>query len=103
VVLKDNFGEATEAVVNLETALSAVFNMREQADTKRIKINRGTATISNAANGEVTYQWQAGDTDTSGIYDAEVEVTWSDGDPETFPSGPSAGTFWEILISDEIA
>jgi hypothetical protein len=102
VVLKDDFGEATEAVVNLTTATSAFFNMRLVGGA--VKINRGSAAITNAAGGEVTYSWGTADTDTVGAYEAEVEIVWNDGKPETFPGGPSAGgSYFQITITDDIA
>lgn len=102
VVLKDNFGEAGEAVVDLTAATAAVFNMRA-ASGGAVKISRGACTISNAAGGEVTYAWAATDTDTVGEYEAEVEVTWNDGKAETFPGGPTAGSYFDITITDDIA
>lgn len=102
VVLKDDFGEPSEAIVNLTTATSAVFNMRAE-NAGAVKINRGTAAITNAAGGEVTYNWVAGDTDTVGAFEAEVEILWNDGKAETFPGGPSAESYWEITITDDIA
>ena len=106
VVLKDDFGEPTEAVVDLTNAGhvsgTAFFNMRV-AGGGAVKINRGTASITNAAGGEVTYNWGAADTDTAGSYEAEVEIIWNDGKPETFPNGPTAGSYFEITITDDIA
>lgn len=102
VVLKDDFGEATEAVVNLTTATSAVFNMRA-ASGGATKITRGSASISNAAGGEVTYAWGTADTNTAGAYEGEVEIIWNDGKAETFPGGPGGGNYWEITITDDIA
>lgn len=102
VVLKDDFGEPSEAIVNLTTATSAVFNMRA-ANGGAVKITRGSAAISNAAGGEVTYAWGTADTDTVGDFEAEVEVTWNDGKAETFPGGPAGGSYWEVTISDDIA
>jgi hypothetical protein len=80
VVLKDNFGEVGETVVNLTTAGTAYFNMR-------------------AASG--------GAVNTAGDYEAEVEVLWNDGKPETFPGGRN-GTdddtgYWPIRVKDDIA
>ena len=97
VLLRDNIGEDDEAAVNLTTATSAVFNMRTQAGTS-LKINRGSATISSAASGEVTYQWGTIDTNTVGDYDAEIEVTWSDGKAETFPND----SYWTVSIVDDL-
>lgn len=102
VVLKDDFGETSESIVNLTTATSAVFNMRD-ATSGTVKVSRGSATISNAAGGEVTYAWGTADTATAGDYVAEVEITWNDGKPETFPGGPAGGSYWEITITDDIA
>ena len=68
VVLKDNFGEANEAIVNLTTASTAVFNMTAMSPGTKV-ISRAGARITNAAGGEVTYCWGtngAGTQDTSG-------------------------------------
>jgi hypothetical protein len=100
-VLKDDFGEVSESIVNLTTATSAFFNMRLVGGA--VKVNRGTATISDAAGGEVTYSWGTADTDTAGAYEAEVEIIWNDGKPETFPGGPAGGSYFEITVTDDIA
>jgi hypothetical protein len=105
VALKDDYGEPSESVVDLTTAGTAFFNMRPEAGGAA-KINRGTATITDAVNGEVTYNWIAGNTDTAGSFQAQVEVIWSDGKPETFPSGPG-GTddgsgYWTVTIHPEL-
>lgn len=44
------------------------------------------ATILNAIEGIVSYDWQDGDTDTSGVHNAEFEVVYADGTKETFPN-----------------
>lgn len=103
VLLRDNYGETTESAVDLTTAGSAVFNMKQASSPGTVKINRGSASITDAPAGEVTYQWGTADTDTAGSYLAEIEVAWNDGKPETFPSGPSGGSYWEITITDDIA
>lgn len=106
VVLKDDFGEISESIVNLTTATSAVFNMRAK-DGGAVKVNRGSATISNAAGGEITYSWGTADTSLAGDFEAEVEVTWNDGKTETFPSGVNgtddATGYWPVRIKDDIA
>lgn len=99
VALKDDFGEATQAAVNLTTATSAVFNMRLRAAPQTVVVSRGSASITNAALGEVTYAWGTLDTNTVGNYDAEVEIVWSDGKAETFPSD----SYWAITIVDDLA
>jgi hypothetical protein len=106
VVLKDDFGQPGETVVNLTTAGTAFFNMRA-ASGGAVKISRGAAVISNAAGGEITYSWGTADTSTPGAYEAEVEVVWNDGKSETFPGGTSgtddATGYWPIRIKDDIA
>jgi hypothetical protein len=108
VVLKDDYGEVSESVVDLTTAGhtsgTAFFNLR--AVDGATKISRGTATITNAAGGEVTYAWGTADTDTAGDFYGQVEIIWNDGKPETFPSGP-AGTddgtgYWPVEIHPEL-
>jgi hypothetical protein len=98
VALKDDFGEQTESPVNLTTASTVVFNMRD-ADTETVVVNRGAATISDANSGEVTYNWGTGDLNTAGAYEAEVEVTWNDGKAETFPNNG----YWDVIVVDDIA
>ena len=46
----------------------------------------------------VKYEWQPGDTDTEGFYDAEFEVTYSDGTVETFPNRG----FITVIISPDL-
>lgn len=99
VGLKDDFGESTESAVDLTTATGAVFNMRLASSPFTVKVNRGSAAITNAAAGEVTYTWGTADTTLNGTFDAEVEIAWADGKVETFPG---AGYF-EVIVWDDIA
>lgn len=108
VNLADNIGEDDEASVNLTTAGTAYFNMRDSGGS--VKVSRGTCTITDAVSGEVTYAWGTADTNTVGSYEAEVEVLWNDGKAETFPGGPSGGdegttnsAYWAVTITDDIA
>lgn len=96
VALKDDFGELTEASVDLTTASAALFSMRSGTT---VKINKAAGTITDAANGEVTYNWGTADTDTAGSYEAELEVTWSDSTVETFPND----SYWDVEVVDDIA
>ena len=50
-----------------------------------VKVNQ-TMTVTDAENGVIQYNWQAGDTDTVGAYYAEFQVTYVDGSVETFPN-----------------
>tara|TARA_B110000858_G_scaffold11968_1_gene12237 strand:- start:437 stop:760 length:324 start_codon:yes stop_codon:yes gene_type:complete len=45
-----------------------------------------TASVISEPNGIVQYNWVAGDTSDIGSYQAEFEVTYSDGNVETFPN-----------------
>ena len=58
-----------------------------KASDGTLKIDRKTAgvVITNAANGEFEYRWQAGDTDTTGTYMIEFEVNPAAGGKFTVP------------------
>jgi hypothetical protein len=57
------------------------------------------ATIVDAVNGIVRYDWVAGDTDTAGVYKGEVEVTTAGSQRVTFPSNG----YITIRVLDDIA
>jgi hypothetical protein len=98
VTLEDNFGQPSEAAVDLTSASSATFSMWDHR-THVVKVNRGTAAISGTISpGQVTYSWGTADVSTAGLYDAEIEVLWNDGKAETFPSGG----YWTVLITEDI-
>lgn len=103
-VLQDDLA-STPTIVNLTTATSVVFNMGTSVAGAlgATKVSRGSATISNAAGGEVTYQWGTADTNAAGDFLAEVEVIWNDGKPETFPGGPTGGKYWAVTVTQDIA
>ena len=85
------------ATVDL-TGASVVFNMRRKGDA--VKVNRAAAMIvTTTGTPTVRYDWNAADTDTAGIYEAEFEVTYSGGAVETFPNSD----FIAVLISGDIA
>lgn len=77
----DNSGTAIDI-----TGADVEFHMIDDADgTEKVNSSSGT-TITDASNGYVQYEWSTGDTDTVGQYDAEFQVTYSDGTIETFPN-----------------
>ena len=42
--------------------------------------------MTDESGGRISYQWLAGDTDTPGVFQVEIEVTFSDETVATFPS-----------------
>lgn len=51
--------------------------------------------------GKVRYDWQVGDTDATGVHNAEWRVTRLDGRKFTVPRGPGQ-TFDTVTIQDEV-
>jgi len=45
----------------------------------------GWGTTNSGSDGIVTYTWSTGDTDSTGVYNAEFKVTWSDDTITWFP------------------
>ena len=56
---------------NLAGAQSVTFKMANSVQQGKV---RQPVIIDDAANGVVSYEWQVGDTDTSGTFFAEFEV-----------------------------
>ena len=56
------------------------------------------ATKVDASNGVVKYEWSEGDTDTAGSFRGEFEVTWDNGEIETFPSD----SYIDIFIKNDL-
>lgn len=71
--LKDGEGGSVDL-----SGATVVFNMEN-------RISRAAAVVTGASTGLVTYNWTAADTSQPGLFDAEFEVTYSDGKVETFP------------------
>lgn len=69
--------------INL-TGASLRFIMAKYNSTE-LKVD-ASATIVTAAEGLIKYDWIIGDTDESGTFKAEFEVTYNDGTIETFPN-----------------
>lgn len=91
--LKDADGVAIDL-----TGATVVFNMRQRSDSS-VKVNRGAVTLVVAASGQVKYPWQAGDTDTVGVFDGEFEITHADTTVQTVPSKD----YIKVVIKDDLA
>lgn len=88
--------DASGTAVNL-TAATVRFHMRAIGATQT-KVN-AAATITDAPNGIVRYNWSASDTNTVGQFQAEFQVTYADGKIETFPND----SYLPVEITDDIA
>jgi len=99
--LLDDYGLPGESAINLTSATSVTFKMRLADTTGTPKIS-DAMTITTAANGRVTYEWQTGDTDTAGTYNVEFEILWTDGTIETVPNGadPDAQYLTVEIVDD---
>lgn len=62
-------------------------------------VQAATATIVDGSAGSVRYSRASGDTDTVGAYQAEFQVTYSDGKIESFPNDG----YIAVEITDDIA
>jgi len=81
------------------TGATARFSMRSRF-TGAIKVNRAVAVVVTATGTPtVRYDWQSADSDTSGSYEAEFEITYAGGAVETFPNSG----FIPVEISGDIA
>lgn len=94
--LQATLKDSNDTAIDLSSA-AVQFHMRKIGSTSA-KIDRA-ATISDADSGIVYYQWQAGDTDTIGSFEAEFQVTFVGGEIETFPNN----RYIQIEITNEIS
>jgi len=84
--------------VNLAGA-AVTFSMRMvDADVHKISAAAAPDADQNANPGLVRYVWQAGDTDTPGVYRAEWVATFT-GKPESFPNS----TYQVVKITAKLA
>lgn len=86
-----------DPAVNLAGA-SVVFNMRHRGGGA-VVVDRVAASVEgDPSEGVVRYDWAAADTAAAGRFEAEFEVTYSDGTVETFPNSD----FIVVQISGDI-
>lgn len=96
--------DTTPAAINLTDATSVTFKMRSAAAAaSSAPVVDEAMTITTAASGRCTYEWQTGDTATAGTYNAEFEILWDDGTIETVPNGADpAAQYLTIVIVDDL-
>lgn len=85
--------------VDLSTATNPKFFMRDARDASAAPKVDASATVSDGANGVLTYAWSSGDTDTAGTYLAEFEVQIG-GRRLTIPNGPQ---LMRVVVKADIA
>ena len=90
--LKDGDGTVIEL-----SGSTVRFHMRPVG--KATSVVDTTATIHDVDKGQVSYSWSPSDTANSGMFEAEFQVTNTDGTIETFPN---AGHIL-VEITDEIS
>tara|TARA_R110001599_G_scaffold162420_1_gene351680 strand:- start:236 stop:568 length:333 start_codon:yes stop_codon:yes gene_type:complete len=93
VVLTSSSGRAKP----MTEASSIAFNMSTEAGVNIVSL--GTGTIVNSVKGIVAYTWQTGDTSNTGIHNAEFQVTYNNGQIETFPNSG----YIKVIIKGELA
>jgi hypothetical protein len=77
---------------------SVLFHMRNARSTTA-SVLTAAAVVVDAENGQVRYDWQTGDTDVAGDFEAEFQVTYADNTIETFPNSG----YVNISIIEQIA
>jgi hypothetical protein len=79
------------------TGATIVFTMAT-TDGVTKKVNRQAAVITNPTGGEVEYRWVSGNTDTSGPYLCEFEITPASGGKFTVPTKERA----VVVVVDDL-
>ena len=80
------------------TGATIKFHMRAKGASVA-KVDAAGSIVA-GASGVMKYQWITGDTDTTGTFEGEFEVTYTDSTIETFPNG---SRYIRIKIAEEIA
>lgn len=76
--------EATSAGVDLSNAEEVLLTMTARDGT--VVIDERPIDVTAAENGEVSMDWESGDTATAGIYAVTAKVIWPGDRPQTFPA-----------------
>ena len=79
---------------------SVRFHMIDPASsTEKVDDNTRTSVLTPVTGGRVQYLWLAADTDTPGLFDGEIQVTFPGGQIITFPNY----RYFTILIREEVS
>ena len=92
-VLTDSNGKAR----SMANASQVRLHMSTEGGTN--VISNGIGSVVNATKGIVAYEWNAGDTATAGIHDAEFQITYVNGQVETFPNN----SYIKVVVKEELA
>jgi hypothetical protein len=95
--LRDKAGTGAEEPLDLTGATEVLFLMRLESATGPLVVT-GTAEVTDAEEGVVQYEWSVGDTEISGTFVAEFQITWADGGIETVPNDG----YVSIVITDDL-
>lgn len=82
--------------VDLTSVSSIGFKMRHTSAP--VVLVTGVASIVTVSSAYVAYKWATTDNATSGIYNAEYELTYTDGGIETVPND----TYFSIEVVDDL-
>ena len=93
--LREQLVDSNGNAINLLDAASVKFIMATPSGA--VKVN-AAAVIEDALSGRVRYEWATGDTDTSGGFRGEFQVTLANGDILTVPNA----TYMKIRIKPEL-
>jgi len=95
--------DADENPLDLSAAIDVLFSMRDRGNGM-IKIDGVAGSVIVGADGSthnrMRYDWQDGDTDTSGEYECEFELAFSPGVKRTFPASEKQALI--VLVHDDI-
>jgi hypothetical protein len=80
------------------TGATVKFNMRNASDNT-VTVDNGSVTTVSSTAGQVKYSFSTSDTDTSGNFDGEFQVTFVGGQVETFPNDG----YIKVIITDDVA
>ena len=82
---------------DMSEVAAVLFHMKDE--NGNVLVESGVGNVQNASKGIVAYEWQEGDTSNTGIHSAEFQITYNNGQVETFPNTG----YIKVIIKDEIA